>query len=413
MKPKKRARRGKKKAAARRNPRRAARRNPRRRMTAAVPAVTRRRVRGKNVRRPATVKIVLSDIRSRKRRSTKRRSYRKPSSRKTKHRKGKRRSSRRSSSTAMIPMSSLMENPLGGYALENPLSGGEMALAFVTAGLGFLAGDMLDRYLATRAGVAATGGPGTGGTLDNASAILAPPGIWRVLAQGVAAGLPIVAAGFVHQPMGRAALQGMGLGIGAGLVKTLIEDYLLVKILGTSNGTTTAFGARYFPSEVAAAASAAALPPSTTTTTTTTTGTAGFRGLGRSLPYGIRPNVRGLGDCNDCTPVTTGTPPALPTPYPVQQNPSVQMYGSECLPCSNETSAAALASAYQAAREEVGCSLCGGSGGGGGCGGCGGSGRVTNAPSPTPAPGTNGVPRSNGLGAAPSNGMGFFKAFPD
>jgi hypothetical protein len=318
-----RKRKAKKRKAARRAPkrRRAAkrRRNPTRRSrSASIPAKTRRRVRGRTVTRPASVRIVLTDKRG-SRRSSKRRSTKR--SYKKKGRGKKRKGSRRGSSRPRLPpASAMMENPLGyggfgmeEYALENPLTGGELALAFVSGGLGFVAGSMLDRYIATRAGNTGVAGvtPGAGGTLSNGAAIAAAPGIMRILAQAALGAVFILPAHFVQQPMGRAALQGASLGVGVRLAGQLLESYVIQKFFGlASDGVTpTAFGARYYPIEIASttlaatlAAAAAATPP-TTPAGTLPVGTAGIPR--RALPFGTRPvqqrvQTRGVGAVGPC-----------------------------------------------------------------------------------------------------------------
>jgi hypothetical protein len=289
--------RAKKRKTARKNPRRKhatkrrkARRNPRRTArSASIPAVTRRRVRGRSVARPASVRIVLTDKRGTRsrRRSTKRRSYKKRG-------RGKRRSTRRY--PRLPPASAMMENPLfmGEYGLENPMTGGEFATGAVMAGLGFVAASLVDRYIATMAGTAATGGPGTGGTLTDVAAIAAAPGITRILSQAVLAGVFIAPAHFVHHPMGKAALQGAGLGVGARLVGQLLEYFVIQKFFGlNSSGGVTAFGSRFYPAEINATTVAAQVAA-----TPTASGALGVSGLGairRALPFGSRPQAQQRG----------------------------------------------------------------------------------------------------------------------
>ena len=304
-----RPRRKAKRRPARKNPRKRtthrkkARRNPTRRSrSASIPAKTRRRVRGRTVTRPASVRITLLDKRggtrrSAKRRSPKRRSYKKKG-------RGKKRAKRTPEHLRLPPASAMMENPLGfgfegmeDYAMENPLSGGELALAFVTGGLGIVAGSMLDRYIATYAGMAATGGPGQAGTMSNGAAIAAAPGIYRILAQAGLAAAFILPAHFVHQPMGRAALQGAGLGVGVRLAGQLLESYVIQKFFGLSSaGAVTAFGSRFYPVEIASttlAGQLAASPPTATSGSLPTALTSqGLSGSRRALPYGTRPVVQ-------------------------------------------------------------------------------------------------------------------------
>ncbi len=121
------------------------------------------------------------------------------------------------------------ENPLGfgigEYALENPLSGGELALAFVAGSVGYLLSDVLDRYLATSSEAAQQA------KISNADAVNTPPGIMRVLAQAGVAALPLIGAYFVRSPMARASLQGAGLGSLFHLGGQLFKSYMIPKLL--------------------------------------------------------------------------------------------------------------------------------------------------------------------------------------
>jgi hypothetical protein len=136
-----------------------------------------------------------------------------------------------------------MSNPISEeYALENPMTGGEMFLAAVTGGLGILAASGLDRYLATRDQTPAQGQP----ALTPAEQVASPPGILRVLAQGGIAAAAFVGAYFVPQPMGRAALQGAGLGAFSHLVGQAFMTYLVPRFF-KSNDTAR----KMFPAEIA------------------------------------------------------------------------------------------------------------------------------------------------------------------
>ncbi len=244
-----------------RKKRRAARRGASR---ASVPAVIRRRSRGRTRAMPGVIRIQIAGLskRSSKRRgASKRRSSSKRRSAGKRHA-GKRRShsrakKRRSGTVRRTPLShrlppasEFFANPRYGmmpygqesneYALENPLSGGELALAFVTGGIGFAVTDLLDRYIATAATPAA-------GTVPNIVAIDAAPGITRILAQAGLTALPFIGAYFVKKPMGRAALQGFGLGAGIHLVGQLIKSYVMAKALANN-----ATGQRLYAEAIAA-----------------------------------------------------------------------------------------------------------------------------------------------------------------
>lgn len=168
-----------------------------------------------------------------------------------------------------------------GYALENPLSGGELLLAGVTATLGFAITDIMDRWLAVKELNQGTAkAPGV--PLSTAQAVMAKPGIYRILAQAGAAALPFTAAYWVKEPMGRAALQGAGLGALVHLGSQLMTHFVIEKFV--SGAGAVALGATptmkqklasYYAGEMAADNAADLF-------NTGTAGTlSGVRGLGR------------------------------------------------------------------------------------------------------------------------------------
>lgn len=123
-------------------------------------------------------------------------------------------------------------------AMENPMTGTELFVGSVTGLAGFLAADVLDRFLATHALTAnstTTGGtqstytdtpPTTGdyAGLMNATAVAAPMDATRWLAGLGLAATPIIIAHFVTAPTGRAALQFFGFAAGLRIVgKGLID----------------------------------------------------------------------------------------------------------------------------------------------------------------------------------------------
>jgi len=143
---------------------------------------------------------------------------------------------------------------------------GELALAFLSGGVGFAIADFIDRYMATynpsAAPVAGAAAPtyftgGTNGTLANTLNIATSPGLLRIgVGIGVTA-IPAIASYLVKNPMGRAALQGMMLGAGIKLFSTLWNAYVmgnLLKPAATDQKTMQAsLGARLYPAEVVAA----------------------------------------------------------------------------------------------------------------------------------------------------------------
>ena len=146
------------------------------------------------------------------------------------------------------------------------MSRGELALAFISGGLGFVIADFVDRYAATynpsATGTAPTnkftaGSTSTSnGTLANTLNIASPPGLLRIgIGIGITA-VPAIGAYLVKNSMGRAALQGMMLGAGIKLFSTLWNAYVMGNLLApaaSDNATMQAsLGARVYPSETVA-----------------------------------------------------------------------------------------------------------------------------------------------------------------
>ena len=155
------------------------------------------------------------------------------------------------------------------------MSRGELALAFLSGGLGFAIADFADRYLATYDPSATTAAPTNkftipagsttqAGTLANTLNIASPPSLLRI---GVGIGItavPAIGAYLVKNSMGRAALQGMMLGAGIKLFSTLWNAYVMGNLLkpAASDPKTlqASLGARLYPAEVTAAQNLAASP---------------------------------------------------------------------------------------------------------------------------------------------------------
>ena len=337
--------------------------------------------------RPGTIRIVLATP---KKRTTRRRKSSSP-----KRRKSRKSSRRRSSRMALPPMGEFMSNPLGEHPLSNPLSGGEFALALVAGTIGFVATDVLDRYIASN---------GAASSAAAQQAILGVPSIARIGAQVGITAAGMAGAYFVHHPMARAALQGMALGAGfhllGQLTNTLIFGNLLSQNAAAQNlwpeviaaeqanasaasgatgstgstGATGATGATGSASATATASSGAT--GSTGTTTTTTTGTTGYPGIGVGAPYGRLPanatrqqaSYRDVGPyastgVGACTPYQ---PPCVP-PGSAPSNPYGGGYGSGngasqpgpggnggngCVPCGASSMQAAMGAAVNACQDD-------------------------------------------------------------
>lgn len=190
------------------------------------------------------------------------------------------------------------------YSMENPLSGGEMVLAAVTGGAGYVLTSMFDRYLATRDQAPVQGQP----TLSPSEQVVAPPGILRIFAQGGIAAGSFVLAYFVPQPMGRAALQGLGLGALTHLAGQLITTMVVARFLA-KNDTVR----KMYPAEIAVFER---LHPPTAPTTGTQglpRGVAGYFGRGVGIPDAaqiVRPQA--LDPANVAPLYRAGTPVAPP-----------------------------------------------------------------------------------------------------
>ena len=138
---------------------------------------------------------------------------------------------------------------------------GEFALAAAFAGLGFLAADGLDRFMATYNPSAAGTPPAdkftsTGsGTLANTLNVAAMPS-WQRAAVGVGAiAVPTVGSMFVRNSMGKSALEGMALGAAVSGLKTLWNNVLMPLLTPKdmmNPSLQKSIVARLYPAEIAA-----------------------------------------------------------------------------------------------------------------------------------------------------------------
>jgi hypothetical protein len=206
-------------------PKRRAAPRSRRRRVAVLPTIVRRRTR-KGGRRKARAGLrriyVVAAPRKRRRSSKKRKSS-------SKRRKTSKRRSRRLPTYYTPSSHQLMENPLGS-GLESPMSGGELALAFGTGLLGYVSAEVLDRFLATTAN-ATDDASKAQESIANRGLVQAAPDLKRAGAQMALAAIPFIGAYYVHNPMGRASLQGFGLGAGFRFLGQLVRTYVIGKFL--------------------------------------------------------------------------------------------------------------------------------------------------------------------------------------
>lgn len=146
---------------------------------------------------------------------------------------------------------------------------GALALMVGMGGLGFVLADGLDRMLAT---YDPSGKPEDkpkdkftsdgAGTLANTLNVAAMPN-WKRLVTGVGlTAAPAVGAMFVDNPYGRGALEGLAVGSGISLFRTLWNNVLMPLLIGKDTTTPAlqkSYIARLYPAEVAASINRASL----------------------------------------------------------------------------------------------------------------------------------------------------------
>lgn len=140
------------------------------------------------------------------------------------------------------------------------MSGGELALGVLFGGLGFAVADGLDRFLATY-NPTATDRPkdkftsdGTG-TLANTLNIANRPGLIRLGAGVTVAAVPAISSMYIRNASLRSSLQGMSIGAGVSLFKSIWNNFLMPMLIGKDTSPTTlqkSYIARLYPAEVAA-----------------------------------------------------------------------------------------------------------------------------------------------------------------
>ena len=153
------------------------------------------------------------------------------------------------------------------------MMGGELALAFISGGIGFAIADFLDRYLATydpsayqTAGSTLPTGIFTGGngTQANTLNIASSPSMIRIGAGVGVTGLLFFGAHMAKGRFAKSALQGAALGAGIKLFSMLWNAYVIGNLLkpaaGVNPTTTSVLGLRLYPAEFTAQANLAASP---------------------------------------------------------------------------------------------------------------------------------------------------------
>lgn len=198
------------------------------------------------------------------------------------------------------------------------MSGGQLALAFISGGLGFAIADFADRWFATY-DPSATGTPptdrftgGTNGTLANTLNVASPPGAVRIgVGIGITALFGLGAYAARKNALATAALQGATIGAGIKLFSVLWNSYVignLLKPADTSQATMQkSMGARLYPAEIVAAQNLTQSPVPYTAP----------QGLNRA-PQMAALNGPPMG--RDVGPFAVGQPAPQPAPPPANQN---------------------------------------------------------------------------------------------
>ena len=137
----------------------------------------------------------------------------------------------------------------------------EFGMAVVSAGFGYIAADGLDRFLATYNPASTEAKPKDkftsegAGTLANTLNVASPPGFMRIGAGVGLAAVPAVASYYVDGKFIKSSLQGLALGSGVNLFKTLWNNVLMpmLKPKDTSAASLQkSYIARLYPAEIAA-----------------------------------------------------------------------------------------------------------------------------------------------------------------
>lgn len=155
------------------------------------------------------------------------------------------------------------------------LSGTQFAVAIVAGGIGFVAADALDRFLATYNPDPTKADPkgppkdkftsDGAGTLANTLNLAATPNLYRIGAGIGMTALPAVASMFVKHPLVKSSLEGAAIGAGVKLFSLFWNNFLMGHLLKPKDTSTASlqksYIARLYPAEVAAAINMEQKPP--------------------------------------------------------------------------------------------------------------------------------------------------------
>jgi hypothetical protein len=141
------------------------------------------------------------------------------------------------------------------------MGAGELALAVASAGFGFIIADGVDRFIATYNPSSTEALPkdkftsNGNGTLANTLNVSSMPNWKRVVAGVGVTAVPTVGSMFVDNPYARSTLEGMAIGAGVNLLKTLWNNVFMPMLVGKDTSTPVlqkSYIARLYPAEVAA-----------------------------------------------------------------------------------------------------------------------------------------------------------------
>lgn len=147
---------------------------------------------------------------------------------------------------------------------------GAVAGGVVSAGVGYVAADALDRLISTHNPSGSTPptdkftstGSGTLANVLNQSSTVSAP--LRAVAALAATAIPAAAATVVDDPMSKAALEGVAIGAGVSLLSKLWSNVVMPMLIGTDTSTPAlqkSVVARLYPGPVAAHINMRASPP--------------------------------------------------------------------------------------------------------------------------------------------------------
>jgi hypothetical protein len=142
----------------------------------------------------------------------------------------------------------------------NAMGPAEFGIAIVSAGLGFVLADGLDRMLATYDPTAKDKPTDKftsdgAGTLANTLNVAAAPSWQRVVASIAVTAAPAVGSMYIKNPMLKSSAEGLAIGAGVSLFKTLWSNVLMPMLVGKDTSVDAlkkSYIARLYPAEVAA-----------------------------------------------------------------------------------------------------------------------------------------------------------------